>query len=172
MSCRTRQKAGGDIASPHYGQLVSNQCRAAFNEQIGNAMAYGPGWNEVTKAGKYLGRAESALKAHPVGIGSLSADLQNSMDALERLKALPADAPELKNWASKYYPSSSDVPGALAAHRAKMSATETAMMGQMNKNVTAMLEPAVWEAIAKDPNRLNQVLKALAVLSQQGNDNQ
>jgi hypothetical protein len=161
------QKAGGDVASPHYGQLVSNQCRAAFNEQVGNAMAYGGGWPEVVKAGKYVNRADGALKAHPIGVSALTADVEAAIGELDKLKALAQDAPELKNWAGRHYPAAPDVKNALAQHRAKMSAAETKMMGQMNRNVAAMLEPGVWEAIAKNPDRLNQVLKALAVVARQ-----
>ena len=160
------QKAKMDLTSPHYGQLVANQSRAAMNEQLGAALGYGSDWPNVIKAGKYLERADQALEAHPLvgkGGGKLTGNVKSAMSELGALKEEGIKSPKLQEWAKKNYPSAGSVEDALAAHRAAMEKAAGQVRAEMNRvaGTPMTIFDAKWAEIAKDPAKLGLVLAAL-----------
>ncbi len=163
------QKAKGAIDSAHYGQMVSAQCRAGCNEQLGIALHYGSDWGGVTKAGKYVERAEAFLKAHPLRLeqsGMNVGGLRNAVSQLNDLKDLQPGSPRVAAWAKSHYPSASSVEEAFVLHRAQLSLAEKNIGKHMASLTEQTLKTISWERAAVDPALMEKALKALQIAAQ------
>jgi hypothetical protein len=164
------QKAKGSLSSAHYGQMVSAQCRAGCNEHLGIALHYGAGWPEVTKAGKYVERADGFLLAHPLGSGNpaMPGTLYGALKDLNVIKDVQASSPQLAEWATRHYPNAGSVEQALVSHRQRLSLAEDSISKQMAALTEKTVKALSWEAAEVDPARLEKALKALQILAQGG----
>jgi hypothetical protein len=162
------QKAKWDFDHPAFGQMVANEARSSFWEQLGNMVGHAQAkWPAATKYEKYLLRAEKALLNHPFAAGAkgLSPGLTGALTELKKLKELDKGAPELAAWGKRFY-GTSDVDAALKKMALHCDQEAVALKHQMGKlaGLSDKAQEVAWEEIAKNPARVHAIIARLAAI--------